>query len=88
MDAALGPATHCEVKEVPETNRTPIAEHVVVLIHVKDEPRSPDNSALHSIHPSLECLVMVFHNEVNWAGGPGEQSVEFFDRLIKETKVV
>ena len=60
----------------------------MVLIHVKDEPRSADDSLLHSIHPSLECLVMVFHNEINWASGPGEQAVEFFDRIIKEAKVV
>ena len=88
MHTAVGPASHCKVKKVPEADRASVAEHIVVLVRMKDEPRSTGGSPLHSTYPSLERLVMVFHNEVNGPISPREQAVEFFDRIIKETKVV
>ena len=88
MHTALGPASHCKVKEVPEADRASVAEHIVVLVRMKDERWSTDGSPLHSTYPSLERLVMVFHNDVNGPTSPRKQAVEFADRIIKETKVV
>ena len=70
VNQAVGPLAHGEVEKVPELHRRMFAEHVVVLVNVKDEGGNLDHTFLNRSVPVIQDLVMLVDNEVNGPMSP------------------
>ena len=65
-----------------------LAKHVVMFVHMKNEPWSGKRPLCDGLLPILKGFVVVVHNLIHWPVRPIKQFVEPVEGIIEEVKVV
>jgi len=84
----MAPLLHYEVHEIPQIHRRLFAEHVVVLINVKDKRRSSDDAFAYSRLPAFYDLVVMVHDKVHGSPRTFEDLVEPSQGVLEQAEIV
>ena len=88
MYVAILPPPQNKVDEVSRLHGPMLAQHVVVLINMKDEGWGFDNIVLDRGDPWLHHLVVLIDDKVNRSLSPFQDFVKAANRLFKQGKVI
>ena len=88
MHTALRPSLHRKVEKITELDRPCLAKHVVMFVHMKNEPWSGKRPLGDGLLPILKGFVMMAHNLIHWPVRPIKLFVEPVQRIVEESKVI
>ncbi len=88
MHTTIGPSPHRKIEKIAETYGLSFAKHVVVFVHMEDEPWSGKRPFLNGTYPVFQGFVMMVHKSIHWPVRPTKQFVESVQGIIEKSKVV